>query len=285
MFESVARHQSFAKAADELYISRGAVGKHIANLEAYLGIQLFLRRDNRIALTKHAKVFLGSVSKALDIFRSSVEQVTSHSYAAPIRLRVLQRFPARWLNRRLLMLKDFSFQITLTTNSVAFVDFAKNDVDVAIEGGPNPSPATESFEFGAMEVLPVCHPALVNGHPPPVHPQDVAQYNLLCPTGHPDLENFWVKWGRSVGLDACFGKTCTYFDSLDAVSDAAMQGLGIGIAARKFVEDDLAAGRLIAPLPCSLEIAMPYYIVTPKEATNPQVNAFVNWLRGEISRP
>jgi len=53
-FEATARHLSFTKAADELNVTAGAVSQQVKQLEAYLGIQLFLRKNRKILLTQEA---------------------------------------------------------------------------------------------------------------------------------------------------------------------------------------------------------------------------------------
>src|SRR5437763_117587 len=46
-FEAAARHQSFARAADELHVTQGAISRHVKLLEEHLGVTLFRRRGAR----------------------------------------------------------------------------------------------------------------------------------------------------------------------------------------------------------------------------------------------
>ncbi len=52
VFQAVARHLSFTKAAQELYISQPAVTKHVRELETTYGQRLFERRAGRVSLTE-----------------------------------------------------------------------------------------------------------------------------------------------------------------------------------------------------------------------------------------
>ncbi|SUI90622.1 Gcv operon activator [Serratia quinivorans] len=54
-FEVAARHESFAMAADELSVSPSAVSHNINQLEANLGIQLFVRSHRKVELTTEGK--------------------------------------------------------------------------------------------------------------------------------------------------------------------------------------------------------------------------------------
>lgn len=75
-FESAARHQSFTRAARELSVAQPAVTRHIANLENWVGTQLFVRRGNRIELTQGGKN-LSELSTALfDRLELGVRDVT-----------------------------------------------------------------------------------------------------------------------------------------------------------------------------------------------------------------
>lgn len=53
-FEAAARHGSFARAADELARTEGAVSRQIGRLEAFLGVTLFERVGNRVRLASTA---------------------------------------------------------------------------------------------------------------------------------------------------------------------------------------------------------------------------------------
>jgi len=58
IFQAVARHLSFSKAADELQLSQPAVSKHIQQLEAELGVRLFQRTGRRVELTEAGRLVL-----------------------------------------------------------------------------------------------------------------------------------------------------------------------------------------------------------------------------------
>ena len=65
-FVTTARSGSFTEAADALGISRSAVGKAIARLEARLGVRLFHRTTRRIALTTDGEAYYASCAAALE---------------------------------------------------------------------------------------------------------------------------------------------------------------------------------------------------------------------------
>ena len=56
VFAAVARHLSFTKAGQELFVSQPAVTKHIRELEAHYGQRLLERRGNRVSLTEAGRL-------------------------------------------------------------------------------------------------------------------------------------------------------------------------------------------------------------------------------------
>ena len=57
-FEAAARHESFARAADELHVTQGAVSRHVKILEEHLGVALFRRRPQGVELTASGRTLL-----------------------------------------------------------------------------------------------------------------------------------------------------------------------------------------------------------------------------------
>ncbi|RYU84305.1 LysR substrate-binding domain-containing protein [Hymenobacter persicinus] len=83
VFQSVARHLSFTKAAQELYITQPAVTKHIRELERLYGQRLFERRGNRVSLTTAGGLLLAHADAVESLHRQLTEQLhTLHDEAA-----------------------------------------------------------------------------------------------------------------------------------------------------------------------------------------------------------
>ena len=54
-FESAARHQNFAHAAEELHLTASAVSHHVRKLESRLGVALFQRHARGVSLTAEGR--------------------------------------------------------------------------------------------------------------------------------------------------------------------------------------------------------------------------------------
>lgn len=77
VFQAVARHLSFTKAAQELFITQPAVTKHIRELERSYGQRLFERRGNRVSLTEAGRLLLHHA----DEVEALHQQLTASLYA------------------------------------------------------------------------------------------------------------------------------------------------------------------------------------------------------------
>ncbi len=69
VFCSVAHHLSFTRASKELLVSQPAISKHIQELEAEYGTQLFERKSSGISLTPTGKLLLVHAKKILNAYR------------------------------------------------------------------------------------------------------------------------------------------------------------------------------------------------------------------------
>ncbi len=69
VFNAVATHQNFTKAATELCITQPAVTKHISELEKQIGAPLFIRHGNKIAITPQGETLLDFAHRILELYR------------------------------------------------------------------------------------------------------------------------------------------------------------------------------------------------------------------------
>src|SRR5690348_11652698 len=75
-FEAAARNESFTRAADELHVTQGAVSHQVKALEETLGLKLFDRANQRLALTAGGRDYLAVVRDAFDRIAAGTERLT-----------------------------------------------------------------------------------------------------------------------------------------------------------------------------------------------------------------
>jgi len=73
-FIAAARKESFRKAAEELHVAQSALSRRIAELEAQLGVELFIRRKRRVYLSPAGHFYLSRIEPLV----SGIEGVSAH---------------------------------------------------------------------------------------------------------------------------------------------------------------------------------------------------------------
>jgi LysR family glycine cleavage system transcriptional activator len=158
-------------------------------------------------------------------------------------------------------------------------------VDVAIRFGRGAWPGLRADWLMAEDIFPVCSPALLAGPVPLRSPADLAHHTLLYVDYQRDE---WQLWLTAAGVAAPETRGQTQrgqtqrsltFDLSILALQAAVDGLGVAIGHRSYVEADLAAGRLVAPFELSLPSEAGFYVVCPEALADvPDIAAFRSWL-------
>ena len=275
-FEAAGRHLSFTRAAAELTVTQAAISHQIKALEEHLGLPLFVRLPRKLELTRTGKVLLPVVRESFDRIAEAVTDLGIDSAGAALTVRLAPSFAAKWLSPRL---EDFRRQhpdIDLSlTHSNAAVDFAREEIDLAVTYGKGDWPGVVAEPVLALDFFPVCCPAYMDGDQPLTSPHDLCHYTLLHDA---DYEN-WSDWLSLAGLCDIDPKRGTFMDDTNVLTQAAIDGLGVALGSSSFVKDHLDAGRLVKPFDLVLKSDFAYHVVCPKEhLERPEVHAFREWL-------
>src|SRR5690242_8452944 len=101
-FEAAARHLSFTKAGEELFLTQSAVSRQMKELEDQLGVALFERRHRALVLTDAGQQFYAAAAQVLTTMRSATERLRSAGgRKRPLAVTTTASFAALWLIPRL----------------------------------------------------------------------------------------------------------------------------------------------------------------------------------------
>ena len=280
-FEAAARHLSFTRAADELGVSQGAVSHQVKLLEAQLGLPLFRREHHGLVITLAGHSYLQVVRSAFDQLALGTEQLLQHERSGTLTVSMSPNFAAKWLVDRLgrFVAEQPSIDLRISA-TVKHIDFAQEDVDLAVRHGTGSWPDLHVTPLCVEEIFPVCSPALLGGAHPLRVVGDLRHHTLL----HDSTRGDWPIWLDAAGLTDFRPAQTLTFDQTATVIDAAVAGQGVALARSALAATDLIAGRLVRPFTLSLPAPFAYYIVCPKAtAQRGKIAAFRAWLLSEAT--
>lgn len=280
-FEAAARYKSFTKAAEELFVTHGAVSRQVKNLEEYLGQPLFLRLARSLELTEVGHSYLEVARESLTLLSEGTAELRERQQNKPITISVIPSFAVRWLVPRLDRFYRAHPGVEVLLNaSFSMVNFGKEDIDLAVRLGCGNWAGLNSDLLMTTDTIPVCSPAKMQGDHALLVPANLSYHRLL----HDATRDDWRAWLRLAGVKGVDSQRGSLFNDHNVLLQAAIDGLGVALARKRLVQQDLASGRLIQPFPLSLPSEVAFYIVYPKRrSSDPKLELFRNWLLEEAN--
>ena len=278
-FEAAARSGSFAGAGAELNVSAAAISRMVHLLEQRLGIALFERKANRLAMTPAGRAYQSGLTPIFDALASLTAQVTAPSNFRILTLGVGPTFAMKWLIPRLadFRKREPDIDVRITTGGMA-APFA-DDWSCGIQLGDGEWPDRVAEPLFAADLLPVCAPRFAAQFK---RPGDLKGPSLLRVTHSPEDWPRWLKAADVARVTARGPQFQFYGQALQAAAD----GLGVAMGIRPYIDDDLAAGRLIAPFAQSVPKGMQWYLVYRSFRTEQRdFAAFRRWIIRAAAEP
>src|SRR6516165_6837944 len=280
-FEAAARHESFTRAAEELFVTQGAVSHQVKALEQELGIKLFNRERQRLVITEAGREYLNVIRDALDRIAVGTERLLQRQNVGVLTVSTSPDFAAKWLVHRLGHFAEAHADIDLRVSATLHhVDFAREEVDLAVRHGDGNWPGLDPVQLSAEQLFAVCSPKLLSGRRKLSKPADLLKLPLI----HLDNRDDWKNWLRGVGVDDAEVTHGPVLNRVSMVIDAAIDGQGVALARTTLAAWDLINGRLVRPFPDSVPLSKTYWIICPKATSSlPKIVTFRNWLLAEAA--
>jgi len=283
-FETVARHKSASRAAEELGVTQPAVTQQVRQLESHLGLPLVRRDGQGLALTADGRALAARLADPFAEIADAVAETAGRQRGAGVlTVTLLPTFAQRWLIPRLASFQAAHPEIEVRLSATArLCDLVREDVDLAIRFGNGRWPGCDSGPLMANDMFPVINHRLAVSKPLS-DPADLAGHVWLQVEAEPRTGD-WNTWLAAAGAAGIEPAGRLSFEMSSHALAAATAGLGIAIGHRPFVIDDLAAGRLVQPFETVVESDDAYFLVTAKtKKRSAAVSAFADWLLAEAS--
>ena len=290
VLETVARHRSLSRAAEQLNVTPAAVSQQIKALEHYFGTSLIDRGEGEFQLSNTARAGLADLQEGFERILSGVRKMSEYGLHRPLTMTVEPSFAATWLLSRLPRFSANHPDIDIRLDpSLRVKDLShERDIDLGVRYGAGDYPGHRVDKLLSEEMFPVCSPALLAGGHPLETPDDLRWQTLL----HDDFETAdksiptWSMWLKAAGCD--IGSTPgLHFPLTSMAVEAAVQGHGVALVSRVIASGHLDNGRLVRPFgpKVTTPVDFSYYLVCLEEvAGRPDIAAFRNWILEEAER-
>lgn len=246
VFECVAKHLNYTRAAKELFLTQPAVSMQVRQLETQFGVPLFERLGKRVFLTSAGQELLGharAVTAEYENLENAVARLMGHESG---KLRISVATTANYFVASLLATfskKYPSVQISLdvTNRQTLLKQLMENTVDLVIMGQP---PDTRDFEAGVfmdnplVVVAPVTHPLTKQKNTPL---NALAGQTFLVRESGSGTRVAMERFFESHGISFVAGME---LGSNEAIKQSVQAGLGLGLLSKDTVEMEIALRRL-----------------------------------------
>ena len=282
--EAAARHLSYTRAAEELFVTQSAISHQIKHIEELWNVKLFERKGRRLVLTDPGHALVPVVRDFIRRLTATIEEITdTEENPAALRITLLQSFAFKWLVPRLGHFNHEYPDVNVwISTSDELEDFDSKNADIGIRlGYGNWSNLFEELLLQEY-VFPVCSPRFIDEYGLPEKPEDLLDLPLLRRNAV-DILQRWRDWFKDAGVVVRKMPKGTQFPQTSLALQAAIDDQGVALARSAHVLDDIKAGRLVRLFPeVKSKSNLSYFIVCiPGRETEPQIAAFRTWLKKE----
>lgn len=280
-FVTVARLGSTARAAGVVNLTQSAVSKQILSLEHHLGTVLFERNPVGLKLTEAGAIYLPYAEAALEqMERGAMRLAERVAIARPIRLHMVAIAGERWLMERFPVFAEAHPGVDVQfTNYVS--ENETEEPDIEINHGTPPWPGKEAHYLFGRDVALVAAPELLERMGGFRRAADIQKMTLLQ---HYQMPAFWAEFTEAHGLRGAVPAHTVRYGYYSVIIRAAVAGLGVALAPRCYVAEELASGALVNPLEIGFTSVTGCWLTRRlDQPSRPGLDAFIAWLRTEAA--
>ena len=252
-FAQVVEHAGFAPASRALGIPKSKLSRRVAQLEERLGVQLLLRSTRSFAVTEVGKRYYEHC-RAMLTEAEAAEESVAMTQAEPCGL-VRLSCPVALLSTTVgQMLGDFMRQLPRVQLQVdetnRRVDVVAEGLDLAIRVRPPPLQDSDLVlrTLGERRQCLLAAPALISQCGEPSGPMDLGHWPSMD-MGYEQVGHRWQLQGPDGAHAEVRHKPRYVTQSMLALRDAAVEGVGLVQLPLMLVKEQLRSGALVHVLP------------------------------------
>jgi len=263
VFESVARHLNYTRAAEELFLTQPAVSMQVKQLEGQLGVALFEQLGKRIHLTEAGRevhAYTRTIIQHLDELETVLDRIkglkggklrisvaTTANYFIPTLLGTFsRRYPG------------VTISLDVTNRETLLQQLTENTVDLVVMGQPPAELDAEADAFMENPLVIVAPPDHPMAHEKKISLERLQdEVFLVREPGSGtriSMERFFTERGMRL-------KTGMEVGSNEAIKQSVQAGLGLGLLSRATIEQELTLKRLVELDVADFPIMRHWYLV------------------------
>ena len=246
VFDAVARHLSFSRAAEELHLSQPAVSMQVRGIETILGMRLTEQLGKKIFLTEAGREVLHAsqaITARLDDLQANLAQLRSidsgqlnlaaTSTVNVVATDILARFRGRH--------PGVSVHLDVSNRAAVLDQLVGNRIDLAIMGQVPDGLGLEAIRFmdnPLVVIAPPDHPLVGQKN---ISMTSLATESFLVREAGSGTRGAMERFFAARGLEI---RSSMEMSSNEAIKQAVQAGLGLGILSLQTLEMELALKRL-----------------------------------------
>lgn len=272
-FEAAARLGGFAAAGAELHVSPAAISRMVGLLEQRLGLALFERRANRLALTTAGAAYRDGLGRLLDELEALTGRIRAEAGRQIVTIDAGPSFATHWLIPRLAGFQRLhpGIEVRLAFRGARAAFDEGCTARIRLGAGPLPPGLVAEPLFPAT-LRPVCAPAMAARL---VTPGALSPGEMLRVVHAPED---WPDWLAAQGLPALPARG-PVFDFYGQAQQAAADGLGVAMGLSPYIDAGLGDGRLVAPFPGTVRKLDGWFLIhRPGRLREAGFQAFRDWM-------
>ncbi len=281
-FESAARHKSYSKAAEELFITQAAISQKLRQLENHIGCKLFVRRGREMHLTDKGQMLYQHIDDGFRHIITGLNRIQNEPLEGLLNLSAPRSFSTRWLMPRLWKFTMEYPHIPIRMTTVRDIDIRHTETDILIwQGQENVTELGLDQELLFEEAIyPYCSPQLAESIQF-THPEQLLRCWLI------DFHSAafsWEQWFKSANVKTARDNIqWMEVGTFDMAINAVVAGHGACLATESISADFVERGLLVKPFDIGLQPGIRYSLISdPNSSRALRIEAFKAWLNREL---
>ncbi|MBU1394850.1 MAG: LysR family transcriptional regulator [Gammaproteobacteria bacterium] len=283
VFEAVARHLSFSRAAEELHLSQPAVSMQVRGIETILGMRLTEQVGKKIFLTEAGREVLHasqSITARLDDLQANLAQlrsidtgclnIASTSTVNAVATDILARFRGRH--------PGVAIHLDVSNRAAVLDQLVGNRIDLAIMGQVPDGLGLEATRFMDNPLVVIAPPDHPLTRKKRISVRELAAESFLVREAGSGTRGAMERFFAARELEI---RSSMEMSSNEAIKQAVQAGLGLGILSLQTLEMELALKRLAVLNVDGFPIMRHWYIVhRADKRLSPSAQAFKEFVLG-----